>query len=342
MAHARMAPSSAWQRRLVQAMIAALGMVAIVGSGGGGDDANCSFWSDTCEPEFGPIPPIPSATIGPQRVATQVGGTLVFRVQSNLLQPVYSWCRLPAGGSACTEIAGATSDQYTLAGANLADDGATFRVTVTGSNGGATASSRVAVSAMPGVVFEDGEFLEAGWAVSSVVSPLDNPPTFSATRAAAGGHPDAFRTATYDFASVPGSVRTYYSALSAVYDPAVQGAIYVIDFGEDCLHGGDSNLLSYTGPMIEQAGRRFVASKAAVYCLANTWSAVRRASLDASDFELVEGPACGSGESCPDFSSNGLPVRLGLMAGADLSGGLVPPVRTSHGFDNWKVTVWRR
>ena len=337
-----MAASSAWQQRLVQAVIATLGLVAIVGSGGGGEGANCSFWSDTCEPEFGPIPPIPSATIGPQRVAVQVGGTLVFRVQSNLLQPIYGWCRLPAGGSACTEIAGATSDQYTLAGANLTDDGATFWVTVTGSNGSATASSRVAVSSMPGVAFEDGEFLEPSWALSSVVSPSDNPPTFSATRAAAGGHPDAFRTATYDFASVPSSVRTYYGALSAVYDPAVQGAIYVIDFAEDCLHGGDSNLLSYTGPMIEQAGRRFVAARAAVYCLATTWSAVRRASLDASDFELVEGPACGAGESCPDFSSNGAPVRLGLMAGADLSGGLVPPVRTSHGFDNWKVAVWRR
>jgi hypothetical protein len=326
-------------------LVATLGLVAIVGSGGGGEGANCSFWSDTCEPEFGPIPPIPpipSATIGPQRVAVQVGGTLVFRVQSNVVQPVYSWCRRPAGDSACTEISGEVSDQYTVAGANLTDDGATLRVTVTGSNGSATASSRVAVSPMPAVAFEDGEFLDAGWAMSSVESPSDNPPTFSSTRAEVGGHPDAFRTATYNFASVPSSVRLYYGALSAVYDPAVQGAIYVIDFAEDCLHGGVSNLLSYTGPMIEQAGRRFVATKAAMYCMATTWTAVRRASLDASDFELVDGPACGVGESCPDFSSNGAPVRLGLMAGAELSGGLVPPVQTSHGFDNWKVTVWRR
>lgn len=336
------APSSGGLRRLVQVLVATLGLVAIVGSGGGAEDANCSFWSDTCVPEVGPIPPIPSATIGPQRVAVQVGGTLVFRVQSNVVQPVYSWCRLPAGASACAEIAGVVSDQYTLAGANLADDGTTFRVTVTGSNGSATAFSRVAVSSMPGVAFEDGEFPEASWVLSTVVSPSDKPPTFSVTRAEAGGHPDAFRTATYNFVSVPSSVRVYYDALSAVYDPAVQGAIYVIDFAEECLHGGVSNLLSYTGPMIEQGGRRFVATKAAMYCMATTWTAVRRASLDASDFELVDGPACSVGESCPDFSPTGAPIRLGLMAGAELSGGLVPPVQASHGFDNWKVTVWRR
>jgi hypothetical protein len=335
------APFPRWRRQLVQAVITTLGVAAIVGSGGG-EDANCSFFSDTCEPEFGPIPPIPSATIGPQRVAVQVGGTLKFRVQSNVVQPVYSWCRLPAGSSACTEIAGEIGEQYTLAGANLADDGTTFRVTVTGSNGSAAASSRVAVSAMPGVVFEDEEFLEANWALSSVVSPLENPPTFSATRMPTGGNPNAFRTSTYNFASTPSSVRVYYGALSAIYDPAVHGAIYVIDFTEDCLRGGDSNLLSYTGPMLEQAGRRFVATKAARYCTASTWTAVGRASIDASDFELVEGPICGVGESCPDFSSNGAPLRLGLMAGAELSDGIVPPVQTSHGFDNWKVTIWRR
>jgi len=342
MNHVDRSIGSGWQRRLWLGLVATLGLVAIVGSGGGDDAANCSFWSDTCVPGGNPIPPVPSATIGPQRVAVQVGGTLVFRVQSNVLQPVYSWCRLPAGESACNEIVGAVTDQYTFAGANLADDGTTFRVTVTGSNGSAVAYSRVAVSSMPGVVFEDGDFLEVNWALSPVLSPSNNPPTFNAIRVEAGGNPDAFRAATYNFASVPSSVRVYYGALSAVYEPAVQGGIYVIDFAEDCLHSGASNLLPSTGPTIEQTGRRFVATKAVMNCVSTTWTPVRRASLDASDFDLVEGPACAVGESCPDFSSNGAPLRLGLMAGAELSGGVVPPVQTSHGFDNWKVTVWRR
>ena len=116
------APSSRMAASACAGLVTTLGLVAIVGSGGGAEDANCSFWSDTCVPEVGPIPPIPSATIGPQRVAVQVGGTLVFRVQSNVAQPVYSWCRLPAGASACAKFWG-VSDQYTLAGANLTDDG---------------------------------------------------------------------------------------------------------------------------------------------------------------------------------------------------------------------------
>jgi hypothetical protein len=333
---------SNWQRRLLSALLATLGLVAIVGSGGGDEAADCSFWSDTCTPDGGPTPQTPSATIGPRRVAVQVGGTLVFRVESNVLQPAYKWCRLPAGESNCKEIAGATRDQYTFAGANLADDRTTFRVTVTGSNGIATAFSSIAVSSMPGVVFEDGDFLETEWAVSSVVSPPNDPPTYSAVRAETGGHPDAFRTATYTFSSLPSSVGVYYGGLSAVYEPAVQGAIYVVDFSEDCLHGGISKLLAYTAPMIEQAGRRFVATKSVKYCVSTTWTAVRRASLGASDFELVEGPGCAAGESCPDFSSSGAPIRLGLTAGAEFSGGLVLPVQTSHGFDNWKATIWRR
>ena len=61
------------------------------------------------------------------------------------------------------------------------------------------------------------------------------------------------------------------------------------------------------------------------------------------DFEFVDGLACAAGESCPDFSGSGAPIRLGLVGGADdRGGGVVLPVQTAHGFDNWKVTVWRR
>jgi hypothetical protein len=133
-----------------------------------------------------------------------------------------------------------------------------------------------------------------------------------------------------------------YSSGSAVYDPAVHGAIYLIDFGEDCINSASSNLAPYTTPMIEQAGRRFVATKSARPCVATTWSAVRRSSLGTEDFELASGPACATGETCPDLSGSAAPIRFGLVGGAELSGGLVPPVQTGHGFDNWTVTVWRR
>ncbi len=35
-------------------------------------------------------------------------------------------------------------------------------------------------------------------------------------------------------------------------------------------------------------------------------------SLRASDFVQLDGPACGSGPSCPDFSSSGAPLRFGF------------------------------
>ena len=334
--------SPGWWRGLALAGIAVAGLVTIVGSGGGGNAPECSFFSNSCNPSFGPSPPIPYATVGPRLVTVQVGGTVVFTVDSNVDQPTYRWCRLPAGASECTEIAGATGATYALASANLRDDGATFRVTVTGTNGTTWAFSSVAVSSMPGVTFQDGEFLDADWAVTPLVVPSQNGPTASVARAAAGGNPGAFRTAEYQLPVLPSSVRVFYSALSALYDPAERGAIYGIDFAEDCIHGTSSNLLSYTGPMIEQAGRRFVAANWAMYCKATTWTTVRRSSLGAEDFELVDGPACAAGETCPDFSGSGAAIRLGLVGGTELSSGLIPPVQTSHGFDNWKVTVWRR
>jgi len=324
-------------------VVVALGLVAIVGSGGGGDAPECSFFSNSCNPTFGPSPPTPYATVGPRLVTVQVGGTVDFAVESNVDEPAYQWCRLPAGASECTAVAGATGATYRLASANLSDDGATFRVTVAGTNGNAWAFSIVAVSSMPGVTFQDGEFLDTDWAVSTILVPSQNGPTANVARAATGGNPGAFRTATYQLPSVQSSARLFYSALSALYKPAVQGTIYGIDFTEDCINSSSSNLMSYTVPMIEQAGRRFVASKWAMYCRATTWTPVRRSSLGAADFEFVDGPACAAGESCPDFSGSGAPIRLGLVGGADdRGGGVVLPVQTAHGFDNWKVTVWRR
>ena len=337
-------PSLNLRRMALRVMIAALGLVAIVGSGGGSPgfpDTSC-LNSGTCPGEPWTPPPLVWADLGPDRVTVQVGATAVFTVASNVDQPSYRWCRAPAGANECTEIAGVTGPTYTLASANLADDGTTLLVAVTGANGSAYASSRIAVSSMPGLTYQDGDFPESAWAVTTVAVPSQNGPTASTSRAPTGGNPDAFRTAAYSLPITPSSVRVFYTALSAAYDPAIEGAIYFIDFTEDCISGSSSGLLSYTAPMIEQAGRRFVATKSAKYCVATSWTSVRRSSVDAGAFELVDGPACAASESCPDFSGSGALIRLGLVGGADLTGGLVPPVQTSHGFDNWKVTVWRR
>jgi len=326
-------------------LIGAMGLGVIVGSGGGGGalgfpDLSC-LNTNSCPGGIGNTT-FPFAQIFPGRVTTQVGGTVSFTVATNVEQASYQWCRQPASGAACTPIAGATQATYTLTGANLNDDGATFSVAVNGSNGSAQGYCQLAVSSMPGVIYQDGDFLDTDWAVNAVAVPPQGGPTASATRAASGGNPGAFRTADFVLPLVPSSVRIFYGARSAVYDPVTLGAVYRMDFAEDCISRSSTGLLPYTAPLIEQSGRRFIASTSAIYCGATHWSTVRRSSLGADDFEFFDGPACAAGEPCPNFSANGAPIRLGLVGGATLSNGLPPPVQTAHGFDNWKVTVWRR
>ena len=101
------------KRSLARAAIAALGLAALIGSGGG-SAPECSFFSNSCN--IGPIvfPPIPYARIEPERVTVQVGATAVFNARSgSVVQPSYRWCRTPAGATVCTEIAGATGASYT-------------------------------------------------------------------------------------------------------------------------------------------------------------------------------------------------------------------------------------
>ena len=198
---------------------------------------------------------------------------------------------------------------------------------------------------MPAVVFSDGDFQTSDWAVSAVVEPAQGGPTYTTARVATGGHPGAFQEAGYVLSSTPSSVMLLHRALPAAYDPATLGAIYRVDFSEDC-SGLSSDYLPYTVPLIQQGDRWYVAnSRARRTCPSATWQAVGvRSSLSEQDFVLVKGPACGSGESCPDFSAGSAAIGLGLASAAQLSSGLPPDTTAhfAHGFDNWKVTVWRR
>jgi hypothetical protein len=322
-------------------------ILALAGCGGSSSPQGCSFSSGSCNPVV-VTPPIPSVSITPSRQTVQVGVPATFNaLTENLSHPSYAWCRSSIGDSACATLPGATGPGYTLASASLTDDGARFRVTATGPEGVVTSDfGTLAVSSLPGVVYQDGEFLESDWAVTSIVIPAQGGPTFTAVRMASGGNPGAFRSATYDLPSgQAGSVRIFYSSLSSIYDPNSKGAIHVIDFAEDCI----TTSLSFgpvTIPLIEQGGRRFVASKAAAGCTVNGWSTALHPSLGRDDFVLVDGPACVPGESCPDFSSAGAPIRLGLVGEAALEFPLPPTgpaiAHFAHGFDNWKVTVWRK
>ena len=326
------------------AALACLVELAGCGGGGGGSPSSCIFIS--CP--SGPIPatpPTPHAFIAPERQSAQVGTSITFTANiENFSNPSYAWCREGAS-AACVAMPEVTGGSLTLPSVNLGDDGARFRVTVTGAEGAVTTGfARLSVSPMPGVAFEDGEFLESDWSVQAIVVPAQNGPTFTAARLATGGNPGAYRTATYDMTTTqPGLARILYSG--PTYFPTSQGAILVIDFTEDC----NTTSLSFGPaliPLIEQGGRRYIASNAAAGCTVNGWSTRMESSIAREEFVLVDGPACGSGESCPDFSASAAPIRLGIAGSAELTTSLPstgPAVaHFAHGIDNWKATVWRR
>jgi hypothetical protein len=320
------AQSPIWWRRLVVAAIAALGVMAIVGSGGGGFPDGPNF--------NGPYPP--SVRIEPSRVTVQVGATVTYAVRAGGdLALAYQWRRNGV------DIAGATGATYTLVGANLADDGVQFSVSVTNSVGVGTASSLLRVTSTPGLVYQDGEFRVSDWAVSVISDPPQNGPTHAESQAATGGNPGAFRSVTVEMPQGPSSIRVFHTALSATYDPALQGAIYTIDLAQDCNRLSNSTLATTTAsPMFQQGERRFAPVQWDTAC-APVWQTDRVSSLTADEFVLIEGPACTGSESCPDFSATAAPMRFGLVSGVDLSPGTAAGFIT-QGIDNWTLTVWRR
>ena len=335
------------ERRLAQLVVASLGVISILGSGGGLGALNCF---DAC---IDLTPPAPAVFITPQRLTVQVGAMATFTANVTPFATPESlrlqWCRMPKGVTSCTNIAGATDRTLTWPNATLGDDGAQFQLNVTDANGTSQAHSILAVSSAPGVVFADANFAEADWAVTAVINPASSGATHSASQAATGGNPGAFRSVTYVMPQTPASVRLFHTPVSGVYDPAAQGAIYVIDFALDCVRlafEGVNQSPSVIG-MIEQGGRRFIPASDTYawlwYCNQNSyWETVTPiSSVSVGEFALTDGPACGPAEACPDFSAQAAPIRVGFMTSVAVNSS-APPGSIVQGIDNWKVTVWRR
>ena len=236
-----------------------------------------------------------------------------------------------------------------MAAANLADDGAGFQVSIHGSNGDAVAGSTLAVSSMPPLAFTDTEFLDADWRLVALASPPLPGLQFSASHAGSGGNPDAFRLLSLD---LPLEVRTVnlLNTRTAAYDPAAQGAIYLIEFRLDCdivAAAVDASFSNYWLPALEQGGRLYLPDRnGGNSCFAPGWNTKAWLGFGATAFKRVDGPACGAGETCPDFSSQGAPIHLGLAYNVELRSPLpaasaASAPHFSQGLDNWKATVWR-
>lgn len=332
-------------RQVVLGGIAAVGVICIVGSGGGADLLMCFDQGPGC---YGPPVP-PSVVVDPSRITVQVGSPVSFKAQvfGYRLPRAYTlqWCRQPNGGAACTPIAGATAETYTLDHANLGDDGAQFTAMVVDANGSAQASGTLAVSSIPGVVFADGDFAPSTWTVT-VDSAFAQPgATHSEWRSAAGGDPEAFLEVTFSVTAAPGSLRLFHAAHGAVWDPALQGTVYGIDFVVECRKLSFTGVVGELMPLIEQGPRRYVPAAAidgaGSLCADPDWVHKSAVSVGASEFRLVAGPVCGAGESCPDFSRAGAPIRLGFATSVSLDA-TSSTSAVVLGIDNWRATVWPR
>jgi predicted secreted protein len=323
--------SFAWPRRLALAAIIVLGVVAIIGSGsgggGGGGGAECSFFSNTCNPVIPPTPSPPAASVTPVKLTVVAGTSVAFTVQaSGVANPVLQWRRSVDGGLNFIDVPGASGGVLTVAAAQLADDGAIFPVDVRASGSNAILATSntgtLLVSSMPAIVFADGDFDPADWSASALADPPLNGPTHSEDRRATGGLPDAYRHMVHTLTAGPSSLHVFNVKASATWDPQVLGAIHAIDYAEDCdrLSASATSLDVLSYPLIEQAGRRYV-SRNGRGCLSLWLRFNPLPSLAISDFVQVDGPACGPGATCPDFSAGGAPLRFGFARRASLPTG---------------------
>jgi len=320
-------------------LIAGAGLASLLGSGGG-----ISLGFPPCDADWctsTPLPPPSTVLVQPAYLTALVGSSASFAAHTGGPSGVqaFQWLR-SADGVNFAEIPGATSSTLTLAAVNLADEASVFAVRVRFLDGTIrTAQGRLSVSAAPGLVYRDGEFAAANWQAIARASPPGVLPATTTTRVTTGGNPGAWWSMSYQIPPGTGSASVTYLRNEALFDPVAMGAIHVIDYAEDCRTLQTSELMSAESHLVfEQAGRRYAAVNSNV-CQSLAWTAVaNRGSLRATDFTLVEGVACRAGESCPDFTIGGAPLRFGFRRfvwGA-------PGDLIEHGIDNWTVTVWRR
>jgi len=323
----------------LQMLVALVGIAAIVGSGGGGlDDSICDVYPDSCGPQ---PPPPPSLRIDPPDATAQVGSSVTFKAVTvgGSGSFKYEWRRSADGGATFAGIPGATSASYTLSSVSLADDGAVFMALAWQGDGSTkeVARANLTVSATPGIVFADREFLASSWQAAPAI--VAGHPSFTHTeeQVSTGGNPGVYRRMTVQVAPGSGVSNVTHVSVASFYDPATQGAIRVIDYAEDCilLNPTDTNYFD-TGLFFEQSGRRYLTDAAS--CDRAGWSRVARHSLRPQDFRLFDGPACRVGESCPDFSATGARLRFGYVRHSFA----FPGDSLQQGIDNWSVTVWRQ
>lgn len=309
------------------------GLASLVGSGGG------VAWFPPCE---GPYcdddpPPVVIAWVQPARQIVAAGASAQFTaIVTGLSGSLsYRWRRSIDGGQTFTDVPGGTSATLVLPAVPLADDGLRLAVEVVQAGGpSAVATARLLVNASPGLVHEDTEFADDDWTAEPYAPPGGTPAAHDEAQVATGGNPGAWSRMHVMVPADQGSVAVDHLSAQAVHDPAIDGAIRVIDYVEHCT----ASVYSEAALLVEQAGRRYSSVQSAP-CASSAWGEpIRQPALGAEDLTLLGSEPCPAGQSCPDFSAGGAPLRFGYRRLLPAQ----PGATAEQGIDNWRVTVWRR
>ncbi len=206
----------------------------------------------------------------------------------------------------------------------------------------------VDADAGPVTVFSDAEFADAQWQAIIVAVPVDGPAQVAAQRPT-GGNPLAYRGMVHQLLTPAGQalqLQVVHLKLDAIYRPAESGSIFGIDYGEDriLLPGQAETQRRPSGNGAFRQGDRLYASNVQSDIgdafAVGQWVTANWANLGPEQFSMIGGPACASGERCPDFTPSGAPITFGYMRQSG-AGAADPRYTVEHGIDNWRVLVRR-
>jgi hypothetical protein len=174
--------------------------------------------------------------------------------------------------------------------------------------------------------YSDHTFINANWSLEYTY--LGNGGTATASQVKKGGSPGAYRLIT-DTVADASIFYVFNVNRTAVYIPSKQGAITSINYSEYNKLIAGFGQGQATGPALEQNGKIYLDTAAALTTPNSRWTRSSLSNLTAADFVTVD-----TGEH-PDFSQSAGTINFGFFRGnsADFS------YTISAAIDNWFMKV---
>src|SRR6185312_5074480 len=193
-------------------------------------------------------------------------------------------------------------------------------------------------------VFSDGTFNNADWSVVS--EGIGNGGTASGSQATSGGNPGDYRQVSLTVNSAPGGSQPYSVEIAAhlnstaIYAPAVQGAIGSLDISQDAILLQGSGDGIGEGIALQQDGQTFYSADNLGHGLFitpdHTWTNHQMPGMTAADFFTAADWPYATAGAKPDFSASGDLITLGFYTSGVTNNG---SYTVSGGVDNWSLTV---